>query len=232
MHELVNTVSAYGKPIIITSPQFAAKMANFITYPNANPNLPNQDLVDIRENGYIGKFRGTSVVVLPQSFEDETNTKFVINPKVAYVIPAGKEKIVKVAFEGDTIVDEWKNRDRSMEIQAYRKVGVGIVGNPHYWGIAQNTSIVAEGWSNLPASSATNSYTVVYNANGGTGDDLSVTAADGSTHKALPGTIFTAPATKSFDKWNTVADGTGDSYNAAASIEVKSNLVLYANWKA
>ena len=146
MQELVNVVAAYGTPIIMATPQFVAKMSNFVTYPSANPNMPNQDLIDIRENGYIGKFRGTSIVVLPQSFEDETNAKFVMNPKVAYVIPAGKEKIVKIAFEGDTIVDEWKNRDRSMEIQAYRKLGVGIIANPNYWAIAQNEDIVADGW--------------------------------------------------------------------------------------
>ena len=96
--------------------------------------MPNQDLVDIRENGYIGKFRGTPIVILPQSFTDETNSKYVLNPRVAYVIPAGKERIVKIAFEGDTIVDEWKNRDRSVEIQVYRKLGVGIIGSPELLG--------------------------------------------------------------------------------------------------
>lgn len=149
MQDLVNVVGAYGSPVIMAPPQFVAKMANFVTYPSANPNMPLQDLVDIRETGYIGKFRGTPIVLLPQSFEDETNTKMTIHPQMAYVIPAGREKIVKVAFEGDTIVDEWKNRDRSMEIQAYRKVGVGIVANPHFWGIAQNTEVEKGGWEQL-----------------------------------------------------------------------------------
>lgn len=149
MQEVVNTVSAYGAPIIFCAPQFAAKMANFVSYASANPNMPQADLNDIREQGYIGKFRGTPVVVLPQSFEDETNTKFTVNPRLAYVIPAGRERIVKIAFEGNTVVRDHENRDNSMEIQAYRKVGVGIYGNPNFWAIVQNTGIVDTGWAVL-----------------------------------------------------------------------------------
>lgn len=116
----------------------------------ATPNIPVRDLEEIREYGYIGKFRGFNVVVLPQSFVDDTNTKFVVNPKVAYVIPAGKEKIVKIAFEGNTIVDDYKNKgDRSMEIQTYTKLGVAIVTPLNYWGIYENTGITATGWSNI-----------------------------------------------------------------------------------
>ena len=150
MVQLCNTVSAYGSPVILCAPQFAAEMSNQISFSNATPNMPTKDLDEIREIGYIGRFRGYPVVVLPQSFEDETNTKFVVNPKVAYVLPAGKEKLVKIAFEGNTIVDDYKNKgDRSMEIQTYTKVGVGMITPLNYWGIYENTGIVAEGWDNL-----------------------------------------------------------------------------------
>lgn len=147
---LCNTVRAYGMPIIICAPEFAATMTNEITLTDASAKVSSIDLDEIREYGYIGRFRGVPVVVLPQSFTDETNTKKVVNPKVAYVVPAGKEKIVKIAFEGDTIVDDMKNAgDRSMEIQAYKKVGVGIVAPLNNWGICENTGITAEGWENL-----------------------------------------------------------------------------------
>lgn len=148
MDTILHTVGAYGSPIILTSPQFAAQMFNYIGA-NYNPNIAAQDLTDIRERGYVGKFHGIPIVVLPQSFTDETNSKFVIRPDVAFILPAGKERLVKVAFEGNTIVDEWKNRDRSMEIQVYKKMGVALVGSPHYWGIYQNTSVEATGWDSL-----------------------------------------------------------------------------------
>ena len=75
-----------------------------------------------------GAVKGHKVVVLNQSFEDETNTVKVIDPSYAWIIPTGSgEKPVKIAFEGQTIVDEYVNYDRSREVQVYKKVGVGIV---------------------------------------------------------------------------------------------------------
>lgn len=41
---------------------------------------------------------------------------------------------------------------------------------------------------------------------------------------------FTAPATKSFSKWNTNADGSGTDYAAAASYTANADLTLYAIW--
>ena len=84
-----------------------------------------------------------------ETFEDTDNEKLVFDPRFAYVIPAGKEKIVKVALVGPTIIDEWKNADRSMEIQGYKKVGVGIVSSPNYWGIYYNSGIDAWGHGNV-----------------------------------------------------------------------------------
>ena len=77
-------------------------------------------------NGYLGNYKGHRVIILPQSFEDETNTKKVLDPSYAWIIPTGSgEKPIKVAMEGQTIVDEYVNKDRSREIQVYKKIGVG-----------------------------------------------------------------------------------------------------------
>jgi hypothetical protein len=80
--------------------------------------------------GYFANYKGYRVIILPQSFEDETNAKKVIDPGFVWIIPSGHEKPVKVAFEGGTIVDEWVNKDRSREIQVYKKVGVGVIASP------------------------------------------------------------------------------------------------------
>ena len=49
----------------------------------------------------------------------------VIDPSYAWIIPTGgNDKPVKIAFEGQTIVDEYTNYDRSREIQVYKKLGV------------------------------------------------------------------------------------------------------------
>lgn len=147
MVKLVNVVRAYGDPVIYCSPEFAAEMVNAIIYNNTTK-ISDQDMIDVRERGYIGKFRGTPVVVMPQSYTDETNTKLAMNPSFAYVIPGGKEKIIKLGFEGSPYFREWDDHegDNSIDLQGYVKVGVGMVGTPNYWGIYYNAGIEADGW--------------------------------------------------------------------------------------
>lgn len=139
--KLCATVKAYGDgAVIFAPPEFVAAMGPLAVNANITPNVSVNDIEDIRTKGYIGIFRGCPIVQLPQSFTDETNTATVIDPQIAYVFPTGGEKIVKIAFEGDTIVKDWENRDNSMEIQAYKKYGVAIMSY-HNWGIYRNTGI-------------------------------------------------------------------------------------------
>lgn len=155
MVNLVNTVAPYGSPVIYCTPEFAAEMTNEIVYKTANAGavLPEADKNDIRERGYIGVFRGTPVVLMPQSWTDENNEKLAMNPSFAYVIPTGREKLIKVCFEGETMVKEVENDgDWSSLIKMYRKVGLGMVSTPNYWGIYYNAGINAEGWEDYNAS--------------------------------------------------------------------------------
>ena len=63
-----------------------------------------------------------------------------IDPRLAYILPTGGEKVVKVVLEGDTQVNDFKNRDNSMEIHVYKKMGAAIL--THYnWAIYENTGI-------------------------------------------------------------------------------------------
>jgi len=147
MVKLCNTVAAYGSPVIYCSAEFAAEMANAIVYNNATK-ISDQDMIDVRERGYIGKFRGVPVVVMPQSFTDDKNEKLAMNPSFAYVIPAGREKIIKLVFEGQPYFRTWDDHegDNQITLQAYAKVGLAIVSTPNYWGIYYNSGIDAGGW--------------------------------------------------------------------------------------
>ena len=155
MKKLCNTVAPYGSPIIYCTPEFAAEMVNAIVYNNVNPSwvggkISDQDMIDIRERGYIGKFQGVPVVVMPQSFTDEKNEKLMFNPSFAYVLPAGKEKIIKMAFEGSPYFREWDDHegDNQFTLQGYVKVGVGLFTTPNYWGIYYNSSLDdGSGWA-------------------------------------------------------------------------------------
>lgn len=145
MRKLCNTVSAYGAPIIYCSREFASDMANYLVANNTTK-LSDVDMMEVREQGYIGKFFGTPVVVMPQSYIDETNTKLAFNPCFAYVIPSGKEKLVKVCMEGEAYFKEWEDRDNGRELQGYKKFGVAMVNTPNYWGIYYNAGIADGGW--------------------------------------------------------------------------------------
>ena len=144
MFKLVTTVKAYGgAAVIFATPEFVGAMGPDAIVPvGTHPGVYHQGDIDaIHNTGYINIFRGTPVVQIPQSFVDESNTKTWINPQYAYVLPAGKEKVVKVVFEGNTQIWDLKNPDNSMEIHTYKKMGAAILTH-HNWGIYQNKSII------------------------------------------------------------------------------------------
>lgn len=121
MDRLIAVADSYGKATIYCTYEFAATMVPETGW--VSDDMRNQRW----NNGYLANYKGHQVVVLPQSYEDETNTTKVIDPSLAYIIPVGAEKPVKIAFEGQTIVDEYVNYDRSREVQVYKKVGVRAI---------------------------------------------------------------------------------------------------------
>jgi len=80
-------------------------------------------------NGRLANYKNHQVIVLRQSFVDETNTEKVIDPSYAWIIPGGAEKPIKIAFEGDTMIKEEDNEDWSKSIHFYKKVGVAAMIN-------------------------------------------------------------------------------------------------------
>ena len=123
MDRLIQIAAAYGTPTIYCTYEFAVKMI-----PNEAWRYTEDMKRELWETGRLASYKGTKVVILEQGFEDETNTRKVIDPGYAWVIPTGADgKPVKIAFEGNTIVDEFNNKDRSREIQVYKKVGVTAI---------------------------------------------------------------------------------------------------------
>lgn len=144
MMKLISTVKAYGQgAVIFALPEFVAAMGPDAIVPvgaNYQGVYHPQDIDAIHNTGYINLFRGTPIVQIPQSFEDESNTTKVFNPQFAYVLPTGGEKVVKVVLEGATQMYDRENRDNSIEINAYKKMGVGIL-TYHNWAVYQNTGL-------------------------------------------------------------------------------------------
>lgn len=122
MDRLISIADSYGKSTIYCTYEFAATM------------IPAEGWISDAmkdqkwNNGYLANYKGHNVIVLNQSLTDVDNTTKVIDPAYAWIIPAGSnEKPVKIAFEGQTLVDDRKNDDWSKEIQVYRKLGVGAL---------------------------------------------------------------------------------------------------------
>lgn len=160
MFSLCATVKAYGGSgtgagggaVIFAPPEFVAAMGPDaivpVTASVAGVYHP-QDIDAIHNQGYINLFRGTPVVQIPQSFVDENNDTTWIDPQLAYVLPTGGERVVKIMFEGTTQVNDFKNRDNSMEIHVYKKMGSAILTH-HNWGIYQNTRITDTSYNPYP----------------------------------------------------------------------------------
>lgn len=118
--KLLMVADTYGKASIYCTFEFAATMIPQTGWISDN-------MRDRRWNqGYLGDYKGHQVIVLPQSFEDETNAMKVIDPSYCWIIPTGSEKPVKVAFEGSAQVKEVDGDDWSKTIHTYQKFGVAV----------------------------------------------------------------------------------------------------------
>lgn len=135
MDRLIAIADAYGQATVYCTYEFAATMVPSEGW------VADAHKVEKWNNGYLATYKGHNVIVLPQSYEDETNLVKVIDPSYAYIIPTGgNDKPVKIAFEGQTLVDERKNDDWSREIQVYKKLGIGTVITNNIC-VYQNTSL-------------------------------------------------------------------------------------------
>lgn len=152
MDKLLQIADSYGgKSTIYCTFEFAATMLPTTTAAGgavtANWNGWSDAMKDeIWNNGYFAVYKGHRVIILPQSFEDNIGMTAdyadkVIDPSLAYIIPTGAEKPIKVAFEGAAQVKSFDNRDWSTEIQTYQKLGVATyMVNPGIC-IYQNTAL-------------------------------------------------------------------------------------------
>ena len=122
MDRLISVADSYGKATIYCTYEFAATMV-------PAEGWRSDAMKDQRwNNGYLANYKGHNVIILNQSYEDETNMVKVIDPSYAWIIPAGDNtKPVKIAFEGPTAVKEVENEDWSREIRVYKKFGVATL---------------------------------------------------------------------------------------------------------
>lgn len=141
--KLLTAVSYYGSPTILATRAFINQMPPTYLSVTANGTtkiaIADQDVMDVRNTGLLQMYKGAPIIELPQSFTDETNTKTVLDDQFAYIVP-GDRKIARLVFEGDLQFRQFENRNFSIELAAYQKLGIAIL---HYnnWAIYQNTDL-------------------------------------------------------------------------------------------
>lgn len=140
---LINKVNNYGKAVVIACPEFIDKMGPdaIVAGTTAYQGIYSpDDIAAIANIGRIRQIRGTTIIEMPQSVIDEKNSELVFNPAYAYILPSANQKVVQVALEGETIVKDFENRDNSIELQAYKKMGIAIV-TYNNWAIYKNEAL-------------------------------------------------------------------------------------------
>ena len=142
--KLINTVRAYGDSVnIYCTFAFASKLYNNPGWAAvSNPKISDRDVEDIRNQGYVGTYKGCNVIILNQSFTDDTNTETIVNDAYAYIMPVGAEKPVKIAFEGPTFVRNFTDAVLSQEISLEQMFDVAVLSH-NYWAIYKDTSLEA-----------------------------------------------------------------------------------------
>ncbi len=101
----------------------------------------------------------------------------------------------------------WKNNS-GLTGDNITAIGTSEYGNKEFW-----------------AKWTENTYTITYNANGGSG---STTATEG--HYVTVANNGFALEDHVFAGWNTAANGSGESYSEGEEIELTANMTLYAIW--
>lgn len=137
--DLLSAIDVYGKATIYCTQEFANQMVP------SDSRMSGAMKERLWDNGWLGNYKGHNVIVLAQSFTDTTNTTKVVNPRIAYMIPTGSEKPIKIVFEGQAQTRSVEdNDDWSTDLQTYIKVGVGTIaqleGN-HFIGAYTNSSL-------------------------------------------------------------------------------------------
>lgn len=188
---------------------------------------------------------------------DQTNvTGGTWNPahQRLYISPASTGYKMRPVCSSSRLVNAWgDNPGNGANVNIYKDCNESSqwwlfekVSNGYVVRLAYNTSLVLTYWASsnnvaVATYSAgdtrqiwklepSNTYTVTYNANGGSGAPGSQTKYQGR-ELTLSATIPTKSG-YTFNGWNTKADGTGTAYAASGKFSTDATVTLYAQWKS
>lgn len=183
-----------------------------------------------------------SITVTFKNFNTETGASSSKNVTLSVSVPAWTTYAVKYNANGGTGAPaaQTKVKNTTLKLSSTKPTRTGYTFKG--WGTtASDTTVDYATGANYTANAAItlyaiwqiNSYTITYNANGGTGAPASQTV-DYNTTITISETIPTKSPEGDveyvFKGWGTTEDATTASYQAGSNYVVKSNTTLYAVW--
>lgn len=120
LEKVLATVSVYGAPVIMCTERFAREITEGTDWAS------EQEKVARRNTGYLANYKNAKIVIIPQTFEDETNKVKKVDDSKAYIFPAGKTGLFQIGYQGGTQVRDVENEDWSKELQTYFRFGVAL----------------------------------------------------------------------------------------------------------
>lgn len=150
----------------------------------------------------------------------------VVTKMVNNVVKYKVEFLYKVKFSEPSAENNTKGE--SVEFATTEIEGTVAALKNGKWSIAKTFATKSEAMTYLSGLMEASSYTVTYNANGGTGSISAATVTPGQSITLSDGTGLTAPEGKTFSGWATGASA--ESANVTSPYTPTGNVTLYAVW--
>ncbi len=137
LEKVLASVQPYGSPVIFCTETFAREITEGADWASEEEKKARRNV------GYLANYKGAKIVILPQTWEDETNTKKKVDDSKAYILPDTGDKPINLCYQGGVQVRDAENADWSREIHMYQSGAVVILGSNDI-GTYKITSLASE----------------------------------------------------------------------------------------
>lgn len=135
--KVLGAIQPYGRPVIFCTEVFARAITDGADWASEEEKAARRNV------GYLVNYKGAKIVILPQTWEDETHTKKKVDDSKAYILADTGDKPIKLCMQGELVTKSVENMDWSTEIHAFKSFGAVILGSNDI-GTYKITSLASE----------------------------------------------------------------------------------------